>query len=101
MELVNKVRRRAKLQDLNLGDNNTLATFNAAVLTERQHEYWAENGQLRADLIRMGEFLKRALLVGGTQAVQYSNVNEYLMPFSQGKVDEGKGLFIQNPGYDQ
>jgi hypothetical protein len=101
LELMNKVRRRAKLTDLTLSDVNTLAKFNAANLLEREHEYWAENGQLRADLIRMGEFLNRALLLGGTQAVQYSNVNKYVMPFSQSKVDEGKGLFIQNPGYDQ
>ena len=101
MELVNRVRRRAKLDNLNLMDHNTLAKFNAVVLTERQHEYWCENGQLRADLIRMGGFIDRALLLGGTRAVEYATPNKFVMPFSQKVVDEGKGLFLQNPGYVQ
>ncbi len=101
MELVNQVRRRAKLANLNLIDHGTLAKFNAVVLTERQHEYWCENGQLRADLIRMGEFINRALLVGGTAAIPFATPNKVVMPFEQKVVDEGKGLFIQNPGYDQ
>lgn len=101
LELLNVVRRRAKLQNLSLANVGTLPLFNAAVLMERQHEYWAENGQIRADLIRMGEYQNRAILLEGTAAIPFATANKNVMPFSQVRVDEGKGLFIQNPGYDQ
>ncbi|MES3019275.1 MAG: RagB/SusD family nutrient uptake outer membrane protein [Bacteroidota bacterium] len=101
LELLNVIRRRAKLGNLSLANVGTLPLFNAAVLMERQHEYWCENGQLRADLIRMGEYQNRAILVGGTAAIPFATANKNVMPFSQVRVDEGKGLFIQNPGYDQ
>lgn len=101
MGLVNQIRRRAGLQDLKLIDYNTLDKFNAAVLAEREHEYWCENGQIRADLIRMGKYQERAILLAGEAAIPYATPNKNVMPFSQVRVDEGKGLFIQNPGYDQ
>lgn len=97
MELVNVIRRRAGLQDKNLSDASSLEEFNDLILTERSHEYWAENGQYRSDLIRMGKYVSRNIL---RTASKFANDSKILMPFSQDRINEGKGLFIQNPGYD-
>ncbi|TCD00505.1 RagB/SusD family nutrient uptake outer membrane protein [Pedobacter psychroterrae] len=97
MELVNKVRRRAGLGDKSLSNYSTLATFNDLILLERSHEFWCENGQYRADLIRMGKFVSR------TQEVKkstYTAPHKVLFPFSPARIAEGKGKFIQNPGYN-
>lgn len=97
MELVNVVRRRAGLQDKNLSDYNSLDKFNDLILTERSHEFWCENGQYRADLIRHGKFLSHAQIVKhSTYTADYKTV----FPFSLKTVSEGKGKFIQNPGYN-
>jgi hypothetical protein len=96
MELINVVRRRAGLQDKNLSDYNTLEQFNDLILTERSHEFWCENGQYRADLIRHGKFLSHAEIVKHST---YTADYKVLFPFSLKTVSEGKGKFIQNPGY--
>jgi len=97
MELVNVVRRRAGLEDKNIADYGSLSTFNDLILTERSHEYWCENGQYRSDLIRHGKFVSRCIEL--TQS-PYADDNKVLFPFSLKTVSEGKGLFIQNPGYN-
>jgi starch-binding outer membrane protein, SusD/RagB family len=97
MELVNKVRRRAQLPDKDLANYSSLAAFNDLILLERSHEFWAENGQYRADLIRHGKFITRCQEV--TQST-YTGPNKVLYPFSLKAVSEGKGKFIQNPGYN-
>lgn len=97
MELVNIVRRRAGLADKQLADYSSLEAFNNLILLERSHEYWCENGQYRADLIRHGKFVSRAQEV--TQST-YTAPNKVVYPFSLRAVSEGKGLFIQNPGYN-
>ncbi|MES2645423.1 MAG: RagB/SusD family nutrient uptake outer membrane protein [Bacteroidota bacterium] len=97
MELVNKVRRRAGLADKQLAAYSTLPAFNDLILLERSHEFWCENGQYRADLIRHGKFVSR------TQEVEQSTYTapyKTLYPFSLKAVSEGKGKFIQNPGYN-
>jgi hypothetical protein len=96
MELVNVVRRRAGLEDKKLSDYASLDAFNDLILLERSHEFWCENGQYRADLIRHGKFVSRCQEV--TQST-YTNPNKVLFPFSLQTVSEGKGKFIQNPGY--
>ncbi|KYP14627.1 RagB/SusD family nutrient uptake outer membrane protein [Flavihumibacter sp. CACIAM 22H1] len=96
MELVNVVRRRAGLPDKNLADYASKTAFNDLILLERSHEFWCENGQYRADLIRHGKFVSRCQEV--TQST-YTNPNKALFPFSLTAVSEGKGKFIQNPGY--
>lgn len=96
MELVNVVRRRAGLEDKKLSDYTSLEAFNDLILLERSHEFWCENGQYRADLIRHGKFVSRCQEV--TQST-YTNPNKVLFPFSLQTVSEGKGKFIQNPGY--
>ena len=96
MELVNVVRRRAGLADKNLSDYNSKEAFNDLILLERSHEFWCENGQYRADLIRHGKFVSRCQEV--TQST-YTNPSKTLFPFSLQAVSEGKGKFLQNPGY--
>ena len=97
MELVNVIRRRADLPDKNLSDYSSLTAFNSLILTERSHEFWCENGQYRADLIRHGKFVSHAQEVTGTT---YSAEYKELFPFSLARISEGKGKFIQNPGYN-
>jgi len=97
MELVNVIRRRAGLPDKNLSDYSSLTAFKDLILTERSHEFWCENGQYRADLIRHGKFVSRAQEVTGTT---YSAEYKELFPFSLTRISEGKGKFIQNPGYN-
>jgi len=97
MELVNIIRRRAGLEDKKLSDYSSLSAFNDMILTERSHEYWCENGQYRSDLIRHGKFVSRCIEL--TQST-YANEYKVVFPFSLSKVSEGKGLFIQNPGYN-
>jgi starch-binding outer membrane protein, SusD/RagB family len=97
MELVNTLRRRASLQNKLLADYSSLTAFNDLILLERSHEFWCENGQYRADLIRHGKFISRCVEV--TQST-YTGPNKVLFPFSLKAVSEGKGKFIQNPGYN-
>ncbi|KUJ59236.1 hypothetical protein AR687_24100 [Flavobacteriaceae bacterium CRH] len=98
IDLVNIVRRRAKISEVQLVNYNTLASFNTMILSERSHEYWCENGQYRSDLIRHGKFTEHALSLNGSasQSAPY----KALFPFSLDRISEGKGKFIQNPGYN-
>ncbi len=95
--LVNLIRKRAGLEGVKLSDYSSLAAFNNMLLTERSHEFWAENGQYRADLIRHDKFVSRSKEVTGSI---YTNKNKELLPFSVARISEGKGKFIQNPGYN-
>ena len=97
MDLVNIVRRRAGLADKQLSAYSSLAAFNDLILLERSHEFWCENGQYRADLIRHGKFVSRAQEV---EQSAYTAPYKVLFPFSLKAVSEGKGKFIQNPGYN-
>jgi len=96
MNLVNEIRDRANLGTKDLADYSSLSAFNDLILTERSHEFWCENGQYRADLIRHGKFVSRAQEVKGSI---YTNEDKVLFPFSLERVSEGKGKFIQNKGY--
>lgn len=98
IDLVNIVRKRAQISEIQLADYNTLAKFNDMILLERSHEYWCENGQYRSDLIRHGKYTEHALALNGSasQSAPY----KALMPFSLERISEGKGKFIQNPGYN-
>lgn len=96
MQLVNQVRSRANLPNKLLTNYSTLPLFNDLVLLERSHEFWCENGQYRADLIRHGKFVSRCIEV---EASAFTGPNKVVYPFSLKAVSEGKGKFIQNPGY--
>lgn len=98
IDLVNEIRNRAGLDDILLADYADIDTFNTMILLERSHEYWCENGQYRADLIRHGKFSQYNLdLVGGASQTAPHKV---VYPFSFSQVTEGKGAFLQNPGYN-
>jgi hypothetical protein len=81
-----------------LANYSNIDSFNELILLERSHEYWCENGQYRSDLIRHGKFVEHALELNGSasQAAEYKE----LYPFSLDRISEGKGAFIQNPGYN-
>lgn len=95
---VNTIRNRAKLKDLKLQDFNTPDTFIAQLLTERSHEFWCENGQYRADLIRHDKFVQRAVDVSQTP---YANKYKEVYPLPLSVITDGKGEVKQNPGYDK
>jgi hypothetical protein len=97
IDLVNTVRRRAGLSDKLLSNYSSLTQFKDLILLERSHEFWCENGQYRADLIRMGKFISRCQEVKHST---YTNDSKVVYPFSQARIAEGKGKFIQNPGYN-
>src|SRR5690606_2665625 len=54
IDLVNIIRNRAGLDDVLISQFEDLESFIDFLLTERSHEFWCENGQYRADLIRHG-----------------------------------------------
>ncbi|WP_207534504.1 RagB/SusD family nutrient uptake outer membrane protein [Desertivirga arenae] len=97
MNLVNMVRKRADLGDKQLANYSALPAFNDLILLERSHEFWCENGQYRADLIRHGKFVSRTQQVKGSN---FTAPHKVLFPFSPARIAEGKGKFIQNPGYN-
>ena len=66
MGYVNTIRNRAKLSSLKTTDYNTQEKFIRQLLTERSHEFWCENGQYRADLIRHNKFIQHAVQVTQT-----------------------------------
>ncbi|MGY5846141.1 RagB/SusD family nutrient uptake outer membrane protein [Salegentibacter sp. HM20] len=98
IDLINIIRRRAQISEVTLAQYPDLQSFNDLVLLERSHEYWCENGQYRSDLIRHGKFVERCNELNGVacQSAPYKTV----FPFSLARISEGKGAFIQNPGYN-
>lgn len=98
IDLVNVVRARAKISPVTLANNSTLSKFNDMILLERSHEYWCENGQYRSDLIRHGKYTEHCNTLNG--AASQSAPYKALFPFSLARITEGKGKFIQNPGYN-
>lgn len=98
IDLVNIVRTRAQIDPIQLVDYTDIDTFNTMILLERSHEYWCENGQYRADLIRHGKYTEYANELNG--ASSESEPYKELFPFSLERISEGKGAFIQNPGYN-
>ncbi|MGM5468967.1 RagB/SusD family nutrient uptake outer membrane protein [Flavobacteriaceae bacterium LMO-SS05] len=98
IDLINKVRERAQLDPIVLADYSNIDDFNDMILLERSHEYWAENGQYRSDLIRHDKYVEHANALNGS-ASQSAKYKE-LFPFSLERISEGKGAFKQNPGYN-
>lgn len=98
INLVNEIRLRAKIDPVQLSNYSDIDSFNTLILLERSHEYWCENGQYRADLIRHGKFSEHADELNG--AASQSTPYKVLYPFSMERISEGKGAFKQNPGYN-
>jgi hypothetical protein len=100
IDLMNEVRRRAKLSDKNLASFPTKEVFTDQILTERSHEFWCENGQYRADLIRFDKLYDRVLELNNGLA-PYASKDKYLYPLPLSVIVDGKGEVKQNPGYAQ
>lgn len=93
---MNQVRNRAGLKDLSMNEVGTPEKFIDQLLTERSHEFWCENGQYRADLIRHDKFIERAVEVSQTP---YATKYKELYPLPLSVIIDGKGEVKQNPGY--
>lgn len=100
LELMNQVRRRAKLTDMKLSDFPSKEAFIDQLLTERSHEFWCESGQYRADLIRFDKLYDRVMLLNNNQA-PYASKDKYLYPLPLSVIVDGKGKVKQNKGYAQ
>jgi len=100
LELMNQVRRRAKLGDKKLTDFSSTESFIDQLLTERSHEFWCESGQYRADLIRFDKLYDRVMLLNNNVA-PYASRYKYLYPLPLSVIVDGKGKVKQNPGYAQ
>jgi hypothetical protein len=100
VDLMNEVRRRAKLPNKSLADFPTKEAFINQLLTERSHEFWCENGQYRADLIRFDKLYDRVLELNNGVA-PYASKDKYLYPLPLSVIVDGKGQVKQNPGYAQ
>lgn len=100
VDLMNMVRERAKLQPKKLSDFSSVASFTDQLLTERSHEFWCENGQYRADLIRFDKLYDRVMELNNNIA-PYASKDKYLYPLPLSVIVDGKGEVKQNPGYAQ
>ena len=94
--LINTIRSRAGLAELPASAIDAQNKFVECLLKERSHEFWCENGQYRADLIRFDKFVSHAEAVKGTS---YANKNKELYPLPLSAITDGKGLVLNNPGY--
>lgn len=98
VDLLNVIRKRANLGDINVSDIPDKERFEEVILLERAHELWCENGQYRADLIRFDKLLDVIKEINDglvTRARKY----KYLWPIPHAVIVDGKGKVNQNPGY--
>lgn len=93
---VNVVRSRAGLPNLRYDDYDTSEKVLDAVLMERYHEFWCENGQFRADMIRYHRLVD---LVKTINQSPYAADYKELYPLPLSVISDGKGQVKQNPGY--
>lgn len=92
IDLINQVRSRAEVPNLNLSDFSSKEMLNAAILQERGWEFWWEDKR-RDDLIRHGEFISRAQERGAP-----AQAHHVRYPIPQFALDANPNL-EQNPGY--
>lgn len=93
LDLINEVRRRAKLGNRQLSDFSAKDELRDYILKERGWEFYSE-GQRRTDLIRMDKFVSAALARGRTNAKPF----HVLFPIPQVAITANSKL-VQNPGY--
>lgn len=104
IELVNRVRHRAGLDDLDATATAGYDAFNEAILMERGHEFYLE-GLRRQDLIRFGKYVEyannRINKINSEEGRGYFNVDDShnRMPIPASFIDESKSAIVQNPGY--
>lgn len=92
IDLINLVRKRADIIEFQLIDFSTKEQLRNGILTERGWEFWWED-QRRDDLIRHGEFIKRAQERGAP-----AKDHHVLYPIPQFALDANP-LLTQNEGY--
>ncbi|MDR0542752.1 MAG: RagB/SusD family nutrient uptake outer membrane protein [Dysgonamonadaceae bacterium] len=100
VDLMNRVRKRAHLGDKQISDFPSTDVFIDQILLERSHEFWCENGQYRADLIRFDKLLDHVMIVNNGIA-PYASKDKYLFPLPLSVIVDGKGKVKQNPGYGE
>ena len=91
--LVNQVRTRAGIGDLNLVNTPTKEAFRDAILRERGWEFISE-GKRREDLVRQNKFVSSALQRGVVNA----KPEHVLFPIPQAEIDANPEI-VQNKGY--
>uniref|UniRef100_A0AB33J5A2 RagB/SusD family nutrient uptake outer membrane protein n=1 Tax=Prevotella sp. GTC17260 TaxID=3236796 RepID=A0AB33J5A2_9BACT len=94
---INVIRERAGIPALAYTEIDSDAKFVDVILKERMHEFWCENGQYRADLIRMDKFVESAKTINGSA---YATKAKEVYPLPKSVITDGKGVVIQNEGYD-
>jgi hypothetical protein len=93
ISLINEVRKRAKVAELQLSNFKTKEELRAHILKERSWEFYSE-GKSREDYIRHGVFISAA-----TDRKVQNPVNDRLVfPIPQAETDANK-LCVQNQGY--
>ncbi|MFH5885326.1 RagB/SusD family nutrient uptake outer membrane protein [Halalkalibaculum sp. DA3122] len=93
IDLINQIRERAGLGDVQLSDFANKEELNDQILKERKWEFWYESKR-RRDLIRHGEFIESAQQRGATNAQEFHKK----FPIPQYAIDANPEL-EQNPGY--
>lgn len=90
--LIDMVRSRSELPNLDPAKYSTMQALNAAILQERQWEFIGE-GLRRQDQIRMGTFISSAQARG-----EHAQPYQTLYPIPQTEIQSNPKL-TQNPGY--
>lgn len=98
IDLVNEVRNRAGLDDLDLADFGSQEELrDHIVMNERGWEFYWEMKR-RQDLIRIGKFIETAQLLGSDRGNPTAEDFRVLFPIPQQAIDSNPEL-EQNPGY--
>lgn len=93
VDLINQIRNRASLDNVNLSDFHSKEELLEQLLNERKWEFWNE-GKRRRDLIRTNRFIKCAHDRGITNAKD----THVWFPIPQSAID-ASSLLNQNDGY--
>lgn len=93
--LVNRVRKRAGLNDLTSARIANKQVFNDAILLERGHEFYCE-GLRRQDLIRHGKFVSTSKALYPNSQSDWYKVR---FPIPTYYINESNGQVKQNEGY--
>ena len=96
VSLINVIRQRAGLDKLSASNLNTPEKVLDALLTERWHEFWCENGQFRSDLIRHHKLVQWVKKINNSP---YAEEYKELYPLPLSAIIDGKGAVKQNAGY--
>lgn len=103
VNLLNRVRQRAGLADLDATKTVSADDFLNALLDEREHEFWME-GLSRQDQIRFGKYVEKAnerITTANHNGQSYFNVTDAhnRMWIPESFINESKNNIKQNPGY--